>query len=87
MSADLNQRPTNSGLEDGNPFHNGLAILARIIFRVYQRDLQLLRLNIPNFAHEICGGVPTYCGYQPHLEWAFIGADGNHYLVTATLNN
>lgn len=87
MSVNRNHQDANSGWEDGNPFREGLSILARIISRVYQRDLEHLRLRIPYLASRVCGGVLTYCGYHTNLEWNIIGDDGKHYLVTATLNN
>ena len=58
--------------EIGNPFHDGLTILARIISRAYRRDLLISRLYIPSY------------GAQTYIEWPLICVDGVPILVPAT---
>ena len=68
------QKPVNidRDTEIGNPFHDGLTILARIISRAYRRDLLISRLYIPSY------------GAQTYIEWPLIGVDGASILVPAT---
>ena len=70
---------THQDAEMGNPFHDGLTILARIISRVYRRDLFFSRFYIPSI------GAQTYSGTQNYFEWFITGEDGVSYLVMATL--
>jgi len=69
----------DDGLGVVNPFHEGLTILARIISRVYRRNLFLSNLYIPSY------GLQGYFGYQNYYEWNLTGEDGISYLVTATV--
>lgn len=61
---------TDCNSEIGNPFHDGLKILARIISRVYRRDLLLSRLYIPSY------------GAQAYIEWPLICVDGSPKWIT-----
>ena len=70
---------TDRDTDIDNPFYDGLAILARIISRVYRRDLLLSNLYIPSY------GLQGYFGYQNYYEWNLTGEDGISYLVTATV--
>jgi hypothetical protein len=65
--------------EPGNPFQNGLTILARIISRVYRRDLFFSNLYIPAY------GALTYSGAQNYFKWHITGEDGVSYLIMATM--
>lgn len=71
---------TDRDAETGNPFHHGLVTLARIISRIYRRDLFFSNLYIPSY-----GGAQTYIGAQAYFEWPITGVDGASYLVTVTL--
>ncbi len=75
------QKPLNLNRDTdmGNPFRDGLTILARIISRIYRRDLFFSNLYIPSY------GAQTYIGAQAYFEWPITGVDGASYLVTATL--
>jgi hypothetical protein len=68
------QKPVNIGRDTviGNPFHDGLTILARIISRAYRRDLLISRLYIPSY------------GAQTYIEWPLICVDGVPILVPTT---
>lgn len=68
------QKPANidHNIAEGNPFHNGLTILSRIISRVYRRDLLISRLYIPSY------------GAQSYIEWPLISVNGAPVLVPAT---
>jgi hypothetical protein len=68
------QKAVNIGRDTviGNPFHDGLTILARIISRAYRRDLLISRLYIPSY------------GAQTYIEWPLICVDGVPILVPAT---
>lgn len=78
-NAKKNHVNTDRDIETRNPFHDGLAVLARIISRVYRWDLLISRLCIPSY------GAQTYTGAQTYFEWRIMGIDGVSYLVTATL--
>jgi len=56
----------------GNPSHDGLAILARIISRACRRGMLVSRLSIPSY------------GAQTYVEWPLICIDGAPILVPAT---
>jgi len=68
------QKPVNVERDTviGNPFHDGLTILARMISRAYRRDLLISRLYIPSY------------GAQTYIEWPFTGVGGASILVPAT---
>jgi hypothetical protein len=68
------QKAVNIGRDRviGNPFHDGLTILARIISRAYRWDLLISRLYIPSY------------GAQTYIEWPLICVDGVPILVPAT---
>ena len=69
----------DDGLGTVNPFHDGLTILARIISRVYRRNLFLSNLYIPSY------DALAFPGYQNYYEWNLTDADGISCLVTATV--
>jgi hypothetical protein len=71
MKARKNPVNIDNDTETGSPFHDSLAILARIISRVYRWDMLILRLYIPS------NGLETY------IEWPLIGVDGASILVPA----
>ncbi len=75
------QKPLNAGRDTviGNPFHEGLTILARIIARVYRRDLLISRLYIPSY------GTRIYIGAQTYIEWSPICVGGSPLLVPAAV--
>ena len=65
-----------------NPFHDSLTILARIISRVYRRNLIFANLYIPSY------GLQTYASYAcapTYFEWQVTGENGASYVITATL--
>ncbi len=70
---------TDPSPDTGNPFHDGLTILARIISRVYRRDLFFSNLYIPAY------GALTYSGSQNSFKWHITGEGGVSYLITATM--
>jgi len=72
MRARKNPVNIDSDTEIGSPFHDALTILARIISRVYRRDMLISRLYIPS------NGAQTY------IEWPLICVDGVPILVPAT---
>jgi len=84
MNAKQNPENIDDDTESGNPFHDGLVLLAKLISKIYLRDLSLSRQYVHSFVYVSCGAAPAYFGPQTYFEWLVTDADGTSHLVTAT---